>query len=102
MNTGEDARVGADYRQWAGIAGFFIGGVAGIVAAGPYFREWPYPLLGWLGVALGCAIAGALIGCFFIHILVGSEASRGVDLPHEDKPARPGRGEGLGDDVDAP
>lgn len=52
--------------------GLGLGGVVGVIAAGPHFREWP--LFATFGVIAGCCIGLGILGYFAIAIAHGSVA----------------------------
>lgn len=53
--------------------GLALGGVVGVILAGPHFQEWPF--FTSLGVILGCGIGAGVLGHLAIAMVYGSAAS---------------------------
>jgi hypothetical protein len=61
------------FENYGFIYGLSLGGVVGVLVAGPYFGEWP--LAACLGTIVGCGIGAGVVGYLAVAMVYGSAAS---------------------------
>ena len=64
------------YRSIGLFGGLLVGGVAGVMVAGPFLHEWSF--LKSAVTVLGCFSLGGLLGYGAAALVIGSEASPGI------------------------
>lgn len=73
------------YRSIGLLGGLLVGGVAGVMIAGPNLREWSF--LKSAVTVLGCFSLGGLLGYGAAALVIGTEASPGIAVLSGDSSA---------------
>jgi hypothetical protein len=64
------------YRRYGLFGGAAVGALVGVLVSGPNFHEWATAQS--LAVIAGCATGSALIGYFFLALVIGSSTGVGA------------------------